>query len=112
MRTYAQTHANKLNLTLHLFAVPLFILANIGFLLSIAKLKLLPALICVELMALSLWLQRRGHALEQISPEPFKNGWNFAYRLYVEQFYTFPRFALSGGWKENFFSPLPPKELK
>jgi len=49
----------------------------------------------------SLILQGRGHNLEATAPEPFKGGLDFILRLFAEQWITFPRFILTGGWSEN-----------
>ena len=43
-------------------------------------------------------LQGRGHRLEPVPPEPFSGPLNFVSRLFFEQWVTFPRFVLSGGW--------------
>jgi hypothetical protein len=49
-------------------------------------------------MALPIVLEGRGHKLEQNPPEPFTSVLNAVGRLYFEQWITFPRFLLSGGW--------------
>jgi hypothetical protein len=102
MNSYAYVHTHRTNLLIHLVAVPLFILAHVGLFAAIAYRKPLPALTCVGLAVVSLGLQRKGHALEAQAPEPFSNGWNFATRLYTEQFYTFPKFLLSGDFQKNW----------
>jgi hypothetical protein len=104
MKSYIQTHSNKVNLLIHGVAVPLFIMANVSLVVSVVKLKPIPALASVGLMSLSLGLQRKGHGLEQESPKAFKNVWDFSSRLYKEQFYTFPKFVLSGHFKENLLA--------
>lgn len=104
MSSYAQRHAHRVNLLIHLVAVPIFILAHVGLVISIAQLQLWLALVCIGLVLLSLRLQRQGHAFEKKAPAPFANGWNFAARLYTEQFYTFPRFFLSGGFWKNWLA--------
>jgi phage terminase small subunit len=43
-------------------------------------------------------LQRQGHSLEAEASEPFSDRKDAVQRLVVEQFVTFPRFVLSGGW--------------
>jgi hypothetical protein len=64
----------------------------------------LPALACIGLATASLGLQRLGHKLEAKAPSPFSNGWSFAARLYTEQFYTFPKFLLSGKFQETWLA--------
>ena len=46
-------------------------------------------------------MQGRGHKLEPMPPAPFTGPWNFIGRLIFEQWITFPRFVLSGGWARN-----------
>ena len=102
MNPYPHVHAHRTNLLIHLVAVPLFVLAHVGLVAAIAYRKPLPALTCVGVAVASLGLQRKGHALEVQAPEPFSSGWNFATRLYTEQFYTFPKFVLSGEFQKNW----------
>jgi len=102
MTPYSHTHAHRTNLLIHLVAVPLFILAHVGLVVAISYRKPFPALTCVGVAVASLGLQRKGHALEGQAPEPFSSGWNFATRLYVEQFYTFPKYVLSGEFQKNW----------
>ena len=51
-------------------------------------------------MVLSLALQGRGHRWEPVPPEPFTGPMNAVARLLCEQWITFPRFVLSGGWRD------------
>ena len=102
MNPYAHVHAHRTNLLIHLAAVPLFILAHVGLVAAISHRKPLSALTCVVVAVASLGLQRKGHALELQAPEPFSSGWNFATRLYTEQFYTFPKFVLSVEFQKNW----------
>ncbi len=101
MNTYAQLHIRRTNLLIHLIAVPLFIAAHLGLISAIAWQEPLSALIWIGLAVMSLGLQRQGHALEPETPAPFRNGLDFAIRLYTEQFYTFPKFLFSGEFQEN-----------
>ena len=39
-----------------------------------------------------------GHRLEPVPPEPFSGPLNFVSRLFLEQWVTFPRFVITGGW--------------
>ena len=98
---YAGYHRNRTNLLLHIFAVPLFwlgtVLLVIG-LFALAWAKLLAGAACI---AVSVAVQGRGHRLEPVPPAPFTGPWNFIGRLFFEQWITFPRFLLSGGWTRN-----------
>ncbi|MGB0563836.1 MAG: terminase [Spirulinaceae cyanobacterium] len=107
MNPYSHAHAHRTNLLIHLVAVPLFILAHVGLVAALSSRKPLPALMCVGVAAASLGLQRKGHDLEVQAPEPFSSGWNFATRLYTEQFYTFPKFVLSGELQQNWLGAQP-----
>lgn len=101
---YARYHQNRTNLLLHIFAVPLFILANV--LTVVAGVKLSPALFAIAILGIivSVIIQGRGHKLEPVPPEPFTGPANFLGRLFFEQWVTFPRFVLSGGWSRTVAS--------
>ena len=102
MNTYAETHANRANLLIHLAAVPLFIFAHIILILALVNLQLVTALLSIIAIVVSMALQGRGHKIEVVKPEPFTGAANFVTRFYREQFYTFPKFVLQG----EFFSNL------
>jgi hypothetical protein len=52
----------------------------------------------VGCIVVAIALQGGGHRLEHVPPEPFSGPLNFLSRLFFEQWVTFPRFVLSGGW--------------
>jgi len=52
-------------------------------------------------------LEGRGHARESERPTPFDGPLDFASRFFVEQWITFPRFVLSGGWRRNLRAAGP-----
>lgn len=97
-RGYAANHQDPGNLVLHLIAVPLFLLGCV--LVLIGLLRLQPLLISLGLIGMlaSLALQAHGHKREAQAPEPFSDRADAARRLLAEQFVTFPRFLLQGGW--------------
>jgi len=64
---YPRVHGNRTNLMIHAVAVPLFDLAVVGTLASVAARSWVGAV-------------------------------NALTRIFAEQFITFPRFVLSGGW--------------
>ena len=97
-RGYADTHRHPTNLTLHLLAVPLFILAALLLLDGVFSLSLTSIAIGVIGLVAALGLQRHGHRLEKQAPEPFANRSDAVSRLVMEQFVTFPRFLFSGAW--------------
>lgn len=94
---YQLYHGERNNLWLHLLTVPLFqlgcVLGVIG--LCTASLWLISAWL---MLPLSLALQGIGHQRENNSPQPFSSPLNFVQRIVLEQFYSFPRFLLSGAW--------------
>ena len=53
--------------------------------------------------------QGRGHGREAVRPVPFRGAADVAVRIVVEQWVTFPRFVLSGGfaraWTASLASP-------
>lgn len=88
-RSYPQNHQHPTNLALHLIAVPLFI---VGFLLIVSgvfSLSLASVAVGVVGILAGLALQRHGHISDRKDA---------VQRLVFEQFVTFPRFVLSGGW--------------
>ena len=50
------------------------------------------------LMAVSFAAQGLGHAREANPAEPFTGPLNAIGRVFLEQWVTFPRYVLSGGW--------------
>lgn len=104
---YSVAHRNRTNLLIHIVAVPLFMLATLLAVYSLIMFSL-PTLAGATLCFLvSLILQGRGHKLEATAPEPFKGGLDFILRLFAEQWITFPRFVLTGGWFENLSNAAP-----
>ncbi len=99
---YSQAHQNRTNLLIHLLAVPAFIVAAVYLLIAIAKLAPAAMLLAVAAMLASVALQVHGHRLEQSQPRPFKSRFDFVRRVLAEQFFTFPRFVLTGRWYKNF----------
>lgn len=98
---YSAAHQNRANLLLHLVAVPLFMSATLLAVYALVEFSL-TALVGAALgFLVSLMAQGRGHKLEATPPEPFKGVSDFILRLFAEQWITFPRFVLTGGWFEN-----------
>lgn len=100
-RDYPQYHQSRQNLLVHIVAVPLFLVGN--------------AIVLGGLFAWTWWIsagglllsvaafavQGLGHKAEPVPPVPFSGPANVVGRILVEQWVTFPRFVLSGGWEEN-----------
>ena len=96
---YPRYHRARVNLLVHIVAVPLFLLGNIGLLVAIVQQSWRGALLGAVATVVSLALQGRGHRQEPVPPEPFTSAPNAVSRIFCEQWITFPRFVLSGGWR-------------
>lgn len=95
---YPRYHANRFNLALHLVVVPLFLLGNVHLLTGLLAGQWGDLIGGLLAMGLSLALQGRGHAREVHPPEPFTGPGQAIARILIEQWVSFPRFVLSGGW--------------
>ena len=101
LRGYPTTHRSRYNLLTHAFTAPLFLLGTCALALAPIVGAWLLAL-ALPAMLLPVVLQGRAHRLEQTRPAPFRSAADFAARLFVEQWVTFPRFVLSGGFARNW----------
>jgi hypothetical protein len=104
---YSAKHRNRTNLLLHILAVPLFQFGTLALLFAVIKLSLVLVIVSAGAMLISLVLQARGHKLESEMPAPFEGKGDFPSRFLAEQWITFPRFVLSGGWLRNVTRPQP-----
>jgi hypothetical protein len=95
---YARYHRSRANLLLHIVVVPLFLLGSIALVVALARASWLLGVGSIVAIVVSLAAQGRGHGREPVPPEPFSGPVNAAARLLCEQWITFPRFVLSGGW--------------
>jgi hypothetical protein len=101
---YPAGHRDRRNLLVHALSVPFFLGGTIAF--SAAPLfGPWPAVAGAAAMAAALAAQGRGHRLETQAPVPFRGPLDAIARLVAEQWITFPRFVLSGGfgraWREG-----------
>ena len=96
---YPANHRERRNLLLHIVTVPLFQLGTL--MLASAPLAsawlVLPGLV---FMVGAVAAQGRGHRLETTAPIPFRDFFDVVSRIFVEQWVTFPRFVLSGGFAQ------------
>ncbi|MGE5139334.1 MAG: Mpo1-like protein [Rudaea sp.] len=99
---YPRYHQSRVNLLIHIVAVPLFLLGTIGLIVAVVKLSLAALAIAIGGILVAVALQGRGHRVESIPPEPFTGPLNFVSRLFFEQWVTFPRFVFTGGWHAAF----------
>lgn len=98
---YGRYHQSRANLLVHIVAVPLFLLGNVTVLAGLVVLSGWVMLSGLALSALAFAVQGAGHKGEPVPSVPFTGPANVAGRILVEQWVTFPRFVLSGQWKEN-----------
>ena len=96
--TYPANHRNRANLLTHIVAVPLFLAGNIGVIVAVTRASVVIGVTSLVVMVLAMALQGRGHALERVPPKPFTGAANALARIFLEQWVTFPRFVLTGGW--------------
>jgi hypothetical protein len=100
---YGAGHRDRLNLALHAATVPVFWLGTCALALAPPK-HLGRAIAGVLGLVLPVVAQGRGHRGEASAPLPFRGPGDFLARLLAEQWITFPRYVLSGGfaraWRE------------
>ena len=118
---YANYHRSKTNLLLHIVVVPMFLAGNVGLVISIFAASWVAALVSLLAMGVSVALQGRGHRTEEVPPVPFSSRANAVSRILLEQWISFPRFVLSGGWSHEWvrqhpkrvasesYAPFPPE---
>jgi hypothetical protein len=94
---YRNTHGDRRNLVIHALTVPLFLLGNFAVVTAPLTSGWL-ALGGFALTAAAIGLQGRGHGFESENPAPFRGRLNAVLRIMGEQWITFPRFVISGGF--------------
>jgi hypothetical protein len=99
---YPRVHTTRANLLIHIVAVPVFDLSWIAFVASVAARSPVGALASVAVAAAAFAAEGRGHAVEPERPIPFAGPRDIVARIFAEQFITFPRFVLSGGWSRAY----------
>jgi hypothetical protein len=103
---YSQKHQHRTNLLLHIVAIPVFMVGTIALVLGILTLSLGAILTGAVAWLLALVVEGRGHKMEPETPAPFTGAGNFVSRFFLEQWITFPRFVLTGGWWRNLSKAL------
>ena len=98
MNDYPRFHQDRMNLAIHIVAVPAFVVGALGALWTLAAGRWLAAAALALLPVLSVAAQGVGHRREVTPPIPFRGPADIVARILTEQFYRFPRFVLSGGW--------------
>ncbi len=95
---YTRYHRSRFNLLLHIVVVPVFLAGNVALIVAFVQRSWLVGIVAVVATSFSVALQGRGHRREPVPPEPFTSPVNAVSRIFLEQWVTFPRFVLSGGW--------------
>lgn len=95
---YPLYHQARLNLLIHILLVPVFLAGNIVLLAGLALRSWPAAFAGIAAMALSFAAQGFGHKREANPSIPFASPVNALARIFLEQWFTFPRFVVSGGW--------------
>jgi hypothetical protein len=105
---YPRYHHSRANLLIHIVVVPLFIVGNIGLVVALVERSVVLEIISLIVMVISVALQGRGHGQELVPAEPFTSPINAVSRIFLEQWVTFPRFVISGGWLRALRQLTPP----
>ena len=99
---YPRVHRDRRNLLIHAIAVPVFDLATVAIVVSLAQRSPLAAVASGAVAVGAFAAEARGHGMEADAPVPFSGPGNALARILAEQFVTFPRFVLSGGWARAY----------
>ncbi|MFO0585824.1 MAG: terminase [Anaeromyxobacter sp.] len=106
-RLYPDGHRDRRNLLVHAITVPLFELGTLALAGAAIAGRSWPAPAGLALVAVALVAQKRGHAVEATAPVPFRGPGDLAARFLVEQWWTFPRYVLSGGFARAWQAAAP-----
>lgn len=101
---YPLYHRARANLLIHILLVPAFLAGNAALLAGLALRAWAWAFAGLAAMVLSFAAQGFGHIREETPSIPFTGPANALARIFLEQWVTFPRFVLSGGWWRAFRS--------
>lgn len=95
---YDKFHQNRVNLVIHIVAVPVFVICIVASIWMLISGEILISLLLLLGPVLSLAVQGFGHKKETVPPEPFKSPGDFVRRIFTEQFFRFWVFVFSGSW--------------
>jgi membrane-bound ClpP family serine protease len=95
---YSEFHRSRINLWIHPPAVSLFIAGAVLLVVGAVTVDARLALEALAGMIVGFALQGVGHKREATPPIPFAGPVDVITRIFAEQFITFPRFLVSGGW--------------
>ena len=103
-RYYAAWHQDRLNLLLHMATVPLFAAGVLAAARQAFFGEWFGASIAAAMALLAIGVQSLGHLREPAKAPDAGNPYDWIRRVLAEQFITFPRFVLSGGWLHQMVS--------
>jgi hypothetical protein len=95
---YPKFHQDRVNLAIHLVAVPMFVAGALSTLTLLATMHWVQAGAAALVPALAFAAQGVGHRCEPNPPVPFAGPGDFVARVVLEQFFRFWRYLLTGGW--------------
>lgn len=96
---YQCIHASHTNFVVHLITVPVFMAGTVAFFWGAATLSISYCLIGLFAMMVTVATQGWGHKQEVCSPSPFTSRANAFMRIFLEQWVTFPKYALHIAWR-------------
>jgi hypothetical protein len=94
---YPGNHRTRTNLLIHILTVPLFI-AGTALAVAAPLVGWAGAPVGLAAAFVAMAVQGRGHRGEPVAPVPFAGPADVVVRVVAEQWITFPRFVLSGGF--------------
>jgi hypothetical protein len=107
---YPSGHRDRRNLVVHALTAPLFLAGTATAVLGAVWVPWWAIVAGLGAAGLAVALQGRGHRREKTPPLAIRGPLDLAARLFAEQWITFPRYVLSGGfaraWRES--APKPP----
>jgi hypothetical protein len=103
---YPDGHHDRRNLMIHAVTNPLF-LAGTCALVASPLTGVAFAVTGPLAMIAAMAAQGRGHKLEQKPPVPFRGPGDLIARFFAEQWVTFPRFVLTGGFAAAWRAAKP-----
>ncbi|NVK39734.1 MAG: terminase [Oceanospirillaceae bacterium] len=101
---YRKVHSARLNLMIHIIAVPFFVIGVLALVFSLINLSSVNAIASILTIILSFGAQGFGHSKEEFAAEPFSSPKQAVVRIFLEQFITFPKYVIFGGWYSAFKS--------
>jgi hypothetical protein len=105
---YPDFHRARATLLVHAVAVPAFVVNALLLGVALVRLDALAAAISAFGMVCAFAVQGVMHKRETTPPIPFDGPVDVVTRILAEQFITFPRFVLSGGFVRAWRAPATP----